>query len=335
MGLFQKLKSLKNDITKGLVELYSYMVTSLIEASEKCKDLRKTNLDLAKFHLDHANFSDAIFRYWVVIHIFKVSSVKVFYHLALAYLLSNSRVKAIRYFNKTLELDPKNNLCKFRLTALEKPEQVEEIPNEALEEDYDIWASVYSKLVQEAKYIGPEVLITEYRDFIAEHKKEEQVITNAFDLGCGYGIAGYLATTRFKIEHLYGVDLSNKMLAKARNLNGKDHTFEKFFHENFLKFSAYPAKADLVIACHSLQFARDLEPFLKKFKTISQKQAHLIFSVPLSKTKKTFFDENLQQFMYTIADVEKALKAQKFTKIKLVSKPVSAQQEAIIAIAIK
>ena len=335
MGAIQKLKSLKGDIIKGLSEFYSYMVTSLVEASEKCRDLRKTNLELAEFHLKQANFSDSIFRYWIVINIFKVHKEKAFYNLALAYLFSNTRAKAISYFHKVLELNPKNKLCKFRLAALEKPDEVDEVPLEILEEDYDIWSSIYSRLVREAKYIGPEVLIDEYRNYIAEHKKEELEITDAFDLGCGYGIAGYLATVNFKVENLYGVDLSNKMLSKAKSLNDKEHVFKKFFHENFLKFAAYPAKADLVIACHSLQFSRDLKPFLKKFKAISKNSAHLIFSLPLSKSKRTFYDENTRQFEYTITDVEKMLKAEKFSKIKLITKQTSGSQDSIIAIAIK
>jgi predicted TPR repeat methyltransferase len=335
MSVFQKLKTFKSDVTKGLSEFYSYMVTSLVEASEKCKDLKKTNLELAKFHLQHANFSDSIFRYWIVLNVFKVQNEKTYYNLALAYLLSNSRAKAINFFEKALKLNPKDKLCKFRLSALERPDLVTEIPQEILEEDYDIWASIFSRLVLEAKYIGPEILINEYRDFIAAHKKEELAIASAFDLGCGYGIAGYLASVNFNIEHLFGIDISNKMISKAKSLNDKEHTFEKFFHEDFMKFSGYQAKADLVIACHSLQFSNDLEPFLKKFKTISQKKAHLIFSVPLSKKKKTCYDENLRQFQYTITDVEKVLKAQNFKKIKLTSKQVSSQQEAIIAIVIK
>jgi len=335
MGVFQKFKNLKKIITTGLGEFYRYFIDSMVEASEKCRDLKKTNLELAEFHLKQANFSDSILRYWMITHLFKVEDEAVFYKLGLAYLFNNSRGKAINMLHKAYKLNSHNSLCKFRISALEKPDQINEVPIKIIEEDYNIWASIYSKLVSQTKYIAPEVLINEYKNFIEDHSEEALEIVTAYDLGCGYGVAGYLATVNFKIENLYGVDIAENMLAKAKQLNESENIFKQFYHHDFMKFSGYTTKADLVIACYSLQFAADLHPFLKKFKSISHKKAHLIFALPLSKSKKTCYNENLRQFEYTVSDVEKALKAEKFSKIKVITKNISSQHEAILAMAIK
>ena len=335
MGIFQKLKNLKNEIIKGIGEFYRYFINGLIEASDKCKDLKKTNLELAKFHLKQGNFTDAIFRYWIVIHIFKVENEEVFYNLGLAYLFNNSHEKAVKMLNKALEKNSKNELCKFRLKALEKHDQIEEVPIEIIEQDYNIWAPIYSKLVLQTKYIGPEVLIKEYKNFIEAHPKEAIDIETAYDLGCGYGVAGYLASINFKIDHLYGVDIAAEMLLKAKKLNDTDKVYKEFFNQDFMKFSNYPEKANLVIACFSTQFSKDLHPFLKKFKSISHKKSHLIFTLPLSKSKKTCYNGNLRQFDYTVTDVEKALKAENFSKVKVMTQHISSQHEAILAIVIR
>jgi predicted TPR repeat methyltransferase len=335
MNTFQKFNDLKADIKKGLSAFYEQIVTSFVETSKKCRNLKKTNLELAKFHLEHAHFTDAIFRYWIIINIFKIRDAAVYYNLGLAHLLSNSRNKAILYFRETLLLDPQNTKCQFRIASIETPSEIAVIPSEIIEEDYNIWAKIYSKLVLETKYIGPDILIQAYQEFIQEHSKEEREIKTVFDLGCGYGIAGYLAKRHFKIDHLYGVDISKQMLSKAKQLNAEEKVFAQFYHEDFLHFKDYPHKADLVIASYSLQFAQDLQPFFKTFKAMSNKVAHLLFSVPLSKSGSTVYNEHMMQFEYTVSDIEQWIKAQKFSKAHIVKKNISSNQEAIVAIITK
>lgn len=336
MNILSKFKNIKNEISKGIRDFYSYFINSLIDASKKCKDLRKTNIELADFHLTNANFNDAIFRYLILIRFFKLESERIFYNLGLAYYLNNSKTKALDFFKKSLKLNPMNKLCEFRINSIENPDSITAVPLEIVREDFDILAKIYGKLVIKSKFSAPELLVKELVEFITRQEDiDKYKCKAAIDIGCGYGVGGYLAKVSINIDELYGIDLSPIMIEVAKKFNDKEHTFNELYNGDYLKFDQYEGKFDLVIACYCLQFTKDLKPFFKKFKHFSHKDAYLAFAVPHSKFRKTCYNENTRQFEYTIEDLKKMLEAEKFHKFKISNLEVSNNSEALLVVAKK
>jgi len=333
MSIIQKIKNLANEVSTGMNEFYSHFINGLIEASEKCKDLRKTNIDLAEYHFSNANFNDAIFRYLILIRIFKLETEEIFYNIGLACYLNDSKTKALSFFKKAYQLNPKNKLCKFRIESIESPESIDTVPIEIITQDFDKIASKYGRMVLKNKYVAPEILIKNLSEFISRHEDISKYTCDAaIEMGSGYGVCGYLAKTGLNIKKIYGVDISSKMIDEADKLNATDNIFQKFYNEDFLNFDKYTTHFDLVIACFSLQFTRDLKPFFKKFKSISNKNAYLAFAVPHSKSNKTCYNENIRQMEYATEDIEAMIKAEKLHNFEISLKDISSACEAVIVV---
>lgn len=117
------------------------------------------------------------------------------------------------------------------------------------------------------------------------------------DLGCGTGII----TSRIKFNKLYALDISEKMLLKAREyLANKNVTF---LEKSFDKF--YGFELDLAFANMSLQWSDNFKSTLNNIKNNLKKNGILVFSIPL---QGTFLDlpVNVMQFL-SISQVKKML----------------------------
>jgi predicted TPR repeat methyltransferase len=123
-------------------------------------------------------------------------------------------------------------------------------PLEYVRDLFDTYARDFDRhLVERLGYRGPELLVNEFRTWLAART------VDAVDLGCGTGLCGPLL--RPWARTLTGVDVSPNMLEEARRKGGYDSLVE----DDIVRYlAARPASADLIVAADVLIYIGDLAP---------------------------------------------------------------------------
>ena len=130
-------------------------------------------------------------------------------YLGNALLDQGATKEAVACFEEVLRLDPANPV-KHVIAALSGRDS-ERAPSEYVEQLFDQYAQRFdSHLVDVLKYSVPEKLA----ELLHPHSEPGAAKWSVLDLGCGTGLSG--AAIAQYAKHLVGVDLSAKMLDKAR-----------------------------------------------------------------------------------------------------------------------
>lgn len=125
--------------------------------------------------------------------------------------------EAARCYQRALELDPAHGPARHMLAAL-RGEQTRAAPAEHVAHLFDEYASRFDRhLVDTLGYSMPALLRAE----IDRLTDAAAAFDNAIDLGCGTGLAG--VAFRPLVRRLSGVDLSARMIDKARERGVYDH----------------------------------------------------------------------------------------------------------------
>jgi predicted TPR repeat methyltransferase len=155
-------------------------------------------------------------------------------------------------FRAALRFDPNDAQgAGPRLALIEKRESAS-LPPAYVARLFDDYAARFdAHLTRELVYRGPDLIVAAL-DRIAPGRRFDQ----ALDLGCGTGLVG--AALGGRAKHLVGVDLSAKMVAKAREA-GFYEALEVGDVVEFLSAQATQC-ADLIVAADVLIYLGDLEP---------------------------------------------------------------------------
>lgn len=118
--------------------------------------------------------------------------------------------EAAECFSKVLELQPNNDIARHLLSALQQ-EVTDHAPRGYVQEIFDDYAQTFDQhLTRKLEYQVPQLLGAAIKELLGEHGQKLDVL----DLGCGTGLVG--REIRDISRRLAGVDLSPKMIAKAR-----------------------------------------------------------------------------------------------------------------------
>ncbi|WMS44082.1 tetratricopeptide repeat protein [Acuticoccus sp. MNP-M23] len=167
--------------------------------------------------------------------------------VAYAYLGEAEKAKAVFY--QWLEETPDDPTALHHLAALEG--RVPERASDAYVEDvFDKFAASFDSKLEMLEYRAPELV----RDSLAAMVGDRRV--SVLDVGCGTGLVGPLIQGR--VGHLTGIDLSGKMLAKAKT-RGVYDALEK------AEFIAYLGAVErgfgAIIAADSLCYVGPMDAF--------------------------------------------------------------------------
>jgi predicted TPR repeat methyltransferase len=154
-------------------------------------------------------------------------------------------------FRATLRLDPNDAQgAGPRLALIEKREDAL-LPPAYVARLFDEYAPRFdAHLTGELAYRGPELIVAAL-DRVAPSRR----FALAFDLGCGTGLMG--AKLEGRVDRLVGVDLSAKMIARARE-TGLYEALEVGDVVEFLRARATHC-ADLIVAADVLVYLGDLD----------------------------------------------------------------------------
>ena len=153
-------------------------------------------------------------------------------------------------FRKTLQLDPVDAHGAGPRLALIERRAVAALPPAYVARLFDDYAPRFDvHLTRELGYRGPELLVAAL-DRVAPARR----FACAYDLGCGTGLMAQ--ALRGRVDRLFGVDLSSKMVAKARD----GGLYEAVVVGDAIEFlSKRGQSADLIVAADVLVYLGDLD----------------------------------------------------------------------------
>ncbi|HLA39492.1 MAG TPA: tetratricopeptide repeat protein [Candidatus Glassbacteria bacterium] len=229
----------------------------------------------AHYHLglaleDQGKAEEAVVRYRKALSA-KPELVLAHYNLGTALKAQGKLDEAALCFQQVLRLEPDNDPAQFLLSSLtgQNPERP---PGRYIAHLFDNHAPNFDEhLVRELQYTVPEDLV-----FLARQRANNpEEKWNVLDLGCGTGLLG-LAVASYA-RQLVGVDLSARMLAKARDRN-LYHRLEQLDVLSMMKLEA-ASSYDLIVAADVFVYLGNLDDTIREATRLLRPNGLVAFSV--------------------------------------------------------
>lgn len=168
--------------------------------------------------------------------------------------LEKDMAGAANTYHKLLKLDPANVEARYFLSSVTQHDVPAAAPKSYVRDLFDDYADRFdSHLVGDLQYRGPEIMYAAMRGLLPG-----EASWRIADLGCGTGLCGPLF--RGSASHLTGVDLSGRMIEKAR----QRQVYDDLIVGDMLDFlSARPQSFDCALAADVLIYFGDLEPVFR------------------------------------------------------------------------
>jgi predicted TPR repeat methyltransferase len=175
-------------------------------------------------------------------------------NLATTYLKKGDYSQAAQYYRQALALQPDNPETLYLLAALENQPPPKAAPTEYLQHLFDQYAPHFEQhLLTHLDYRVPQLLY----DAVIQEVKTTQQNWQILDVGCGTGLAG--VKFRPLAKRLLGIDISEKMLAMAREKNVYDELLQGDLQQLLPNFS----QLDLILAADVFTYIGKLTEVFK------------------------------------------------------------------------
>ena len=179
---------------------------------------------------------------------------------------------AIANYQKALELKPEYAIPKHMVNSLTGYTS-KEPPKQYVKNLFDDYAEKFNdSLVNNLKYDLPFTL----KELIIKLSISKSKYNKVLDLGCGTGLSG--AGLREICKNLSGIDISENMISKAKELDIYDHLIVGDIVE-MLNLSQQ--KYDLFVALDVLIYIGDVKPLFSTVSKCSNSDSLFIFSVEI------------------------------------------------------
>lgn len=179
--------------------------------------------------------------------------------------------QAATALRRAAELEPDSPIIAYHLSALTGEATPPICPPQYVAELFDGYAARFDDhLVEQLHYRGPELVSAAAAAFGSSDPAD------VLDLGCGTGLCG--AMLRERARRLVGVDLSPRMLARARQRG----VYDELVCEDVVNIMrARPASADLITAADLLIYIGDVEPLMLAAREALRPGGLLVFTIEL------------------------------------------------------
>ncbi|MDG2070591.1 MAG: tetratricopeptide repeat protein, partial [Pseudomonadales bacterium] len=279
------------------------------EAEDICRQVIRMRPDYAEAHSNLANtlqeqgrFKESEDSYRRAIAL-KPDYAKAFFGLGMTLLELDRFEEAKDSYQQAMVLDPEDSSAKHMLAAVTGRTTIS-APEDFVEKLFDKYAANFeSSLVDNLEYRIP-ALITE----MILKDSESNMLGSIIDLGCGTGLFG--KEVKQFCEELQGLDLSAKMLDKAREKN----VYDKLVKQNISNFlSNENLNFDYFISTDVFVYLGDISDIFRLIKSRNKKNGKLAFSIEdyngegffLEKTgryshSKKYIESLCEKFGYTL-----------------------------------
>lgn len=220
-------------------------------------------------------YDDAIYHYLHILHL-SPKHFETLYNLGCIYYALNNSKAAQFYWQQCLELQPNHPTLLFMTQRLQGL-PVNQVHHQAyVKELFNHYAANYEQhLSNQLHYKLPELLKAFFQQHLAP-----QTFQNTLEIGCGTGLCGGIIK-EFS-AHLIGIDIAEKMIAKAQKNPHYDETIT-IDAQNYL--TQHPQTFDLILAIDVLPYLFDLNAWLKACKVALKNSGYLLFTTEIAKTK--------------------------------------------------
>ena len=215
------------------------------------------------------------------------------FHLGTIYQNLDQRDKAREMYDHALALKPGLAKARYFLASLTNEAVPAQPPAEYVRELFDEYADRFDRhLVGQLGYQTPKLLHRAVMRILGEGSGEFDIL----DLGCGTGLAG--VPFRGIARHLSGVDLSPRMIRKARERGIYD---ELLIGDLLTPLSGSDSRYDLIIATDVLNYIGDLSPVLTACQIALRPGGLLAFSIEYEDTAGSYVLRNSGRYAHPLA----------------------------------
>ncbi|TXT27314.1 MAG: type 12 methyltransferase [Gallionellaceae bacterium] len=259
-----------NNLGVALKELKQYEAS--IEALNKAVALDPANSDYYRNLADalkcYGKYDDAIAAYCKGLEI-KPRDPETCHDLCNVYYAHGDIPNALKVLDDWLRSEPDNPIPLHLRSALSGEGIPDRASDEYVKQTFDLFAESFDSVLRKLEYKAPSLVDRALRDACATGEP-----LDILDAGCGTGMCGDLV--RPLAKHLSGVDLSGKMLDRARARN----VYDELFEAELTAFLDNASSAfDAVICADTLCYFGDLAPALRAAAKALRRGGHFIFTV--------------------------------------------------------
>lgn len=203
---------------------------------------------------------------------------RAYLHTGSALHALNRIEEATEIFNRALDIEPDNETARYFLASMGAEATPDKSPANYVRELFDGYAETFDdSLVNKLEYQTPTLLHKIARDHIDDCGSSLDII----DLGCGTGLCGPLF--RPLAKHMVGVDLSSKMVAKAKERAVYDELLVDDLLNPLLSSSG---GFDLILAADVFVYIGNLEPVFEAASSALRSGGSFIFSTELNESSE-------------------------------------------------
>lgn len=193
-----------------------------------------------------------------------------FDNLTRAFIGLGREAEAIDAYRKWVEVDPDNPKPRHHLAGLTGIDIPPRASDAYLKVIFDQFAASFDQNLSKIKYAVPDRIAHFVKTKFGEPRAEWEVL----DAGCGTGLGA--AGVRPYARHFTGVDISTKMLEKARARNLYDDLKESELTKYLVD---HPQAFDLIVSSDTLIYFGELADVLVAMFEALRPRGRLIFSV--------------------------------------------------------
>jgi predicted TPR repeat methyltransferase len=190
--------------------------------------------------------------------------------LGLAHCTLGEADQAVKIYEEWLKEDPENPIALHMLAACSGRDVPERASDTFIEETFDSFADSFDSRLAKLLYRAPTLIAEMLRRSDGNPSKRLDVL----DVGCGTGLCGPLVAPYAR--RLVGVDLSGRMLARARERNVYD---ELITAELTAYLGGCDETYDLIVSADTLVYFGPLEAVVAASEQALRPDGRLIFTV--------------------------------------------------------
>lgn len=332
-SFFKRRKTKFRISLSNLVKKLNKIKEECISTKEKLKDLPSTNMNLALFHMEKGNISDAIFRFKLVNRFFDKNNFKSYYNLARCYYMKDEPEKALKTLKKSYELNNEDENIDYFFKKIESPDEVDKIPGSFIKEHSKVIFSYGSDLFIDSEFIANRVIL---------NVKDENPKLDILELGCGFGNLGKAFNKVKSVRTLSGLDISEEMIEYAGKLKEKDNpVYDELIDSEALNYvSSLDKIYDIVFVQGVLDYLKNPNDLLVNLFQIIKEEGLCCLLFPETDKEKTeesnfYFDKRKDMFFHSKDYVRSCLEDNGFKILEEKKISVTEEVKATLLISLK
>lgn len=275
----------KASVKETFLQYFSDMLEHIRLVRYNFNNLREANIKLGIYHLNAANYSDSLLRFWMIYKFINKDDAEAMNLAAWAYYMSGKESRAIELLERNSQKDV--NLFNY----LKSSNKAEYIDLEIYKKFRDYFAicivnNSFCKYDQIAK-----LLVSKLCEHIEELPNECLII----DYMSANGSLGYELYTRLpKRYKLIAIESSPRLIKYAKSLSHNSNLIYDLVYDDQIEH--IQKKADIILSIHS--YGENVSATLTKLKLFAKRDAFIFLSFELGDCKEFFLNKNENSFFY-------------------------------------